>query len=58
MRTYNQGWRRPKWKALRGSNAKIQTQVIMGGEGARGVTKEPKVLQSLKNVKAIKSFLD
>jgi hypothetical protein len=44
MRTYNQGWRRPKWMALRGSNAKIQTQAVMGGEGTRSVTKEPRVL--------------
>jgi hypothetical protein len=44
LRTYNQGWRRPKWMALRGSNAKIQTQAVMGGEGTRSVTKEPRVL--------------
>jgi hypothetical protein len=40
--------------ALRGSNAKIQTQALMGGEGTKSVTKEPRVLYRLKNVKARK----
>jgi len=43
MRMYNQGQKRPKWKALKGSNAKIQTQEV-GREKTRSVTKEPRVL--------------
>jgi hypothetical protein len=31
-------------EGIRRSNAKIQTQVVMGGEGARGVIKELKAL--------------
>jgi hypothetical protein len=31
-------------ESIRGSNAEIQIQVVMGGEGARGVTEEPRAL--------------
>jgi len=42
------GQRRPKWKALKGSNAKIQAQVTAKGERAKTVTKELKMLLECK----------
>jgi hypothetical protein len=44
MHTYKQDQGKLKRKTLKGSNAKIQTQATMGGEGAKEVAKELKEL--------------
>jgi hypothetical protein len=40
--------KKTQMEGIRGSNAKIQTQVVMGGEGARGVNEEPRALLKCK----------
>jgi hypothetical protein len=48
MCTYSQGQGKPKWKALKGSSAKIQAQVAAGGKRAKGVTKSQRCCQNVE----------